>query len=87
MDQGRKTNSFNYQVTLNITKQQKPNNKATTNSLCDILYPNIHIYIIKYMKMRNYIQWILFSKHIRVHVGKKFTSTLIIKLKIYQIWV
>ena len=33
------------------------------------------------MEMWNYIKKILFSKHKRVHVDKRFTSTLIIKLK------
>jgi len=48
---------------------------------CDNLYPDIHNYKIKYMEMWNYIKEILFSKHKRVHVGKRYTSTLINKLK------
>ena len=52
---------------------------------CDTLYPYIHIYIIIYMEMQNYIKEILFSEYKRFTIGKRFTSTLIIKLKTYEI--
>ena len=71
---------------LLIPRQNQPM-KSPFNNDPALLHPlprHTYLYNIIHENTK-LIKEILFNKHKRVHVDKRFTSTLIIKLKSYQI--